>query len=111
MKERFFLKIKLAITLLLSVMMLSVYAQDITVRGKVTDLNKETIIGATIIVVGDATKGTVTDVDGNYVMTNVASDAKLQFSYVGMSTQVVSVNGKTTIDVILADDSEMLLLL
>ncbi len=108
MKGKFFLKIKFAVTLLLSVMMLSVYAQNITVRGKVTDTAKETIIGATIIVVGDATKGTVTDIDGNYVMANVPSNAKLQFSYVGMSTQVISVNGKTTIDVVLADDSEML---
>ena len=108
MKKNFFFKVKFATTLLLSVMMLSVYAQNITVRGKVTDRTKETVIGATIIVEGDATKGTVTDIDGNYTLANVPSNAKLQFSYVGMSTQVVSVNGRTTIDVILEDDSEML---
>ena len=108
MKKNFFFKVKFATTLLLSVMMLSVYAQNITVRGKVTDRTKETVIGATIIVEGDATKGTVTDIDGNYTLANVPSNAKLQFSYVGMSTQVVSVNGRTTIDVVLEDDSEML---
>ena len=108
MKEKLFFKIKFATTLLLSVMMLSVQAQSITVKGKVTDKSRETIIGATIIVEGDATKGTVTDLDGNYILSNVPSDAKLQFSYVGMSTQVISVKGKTNIDVILEDDSEML---
>ena len=108
MKKNFFFKVKFATTLLLSVMMLSVYAQNITVRGKVTDRTKETVIGATIIVEGDPTKGTVTDIDGNYTLANVPSNAKLQFSYVGMSTQVVSVNGRTTIDVVLQDDSEML---
>lgn len=108
MKEKLFIKIKFAATLLLSVMMLSVYAQNITVRGTVTDRSKESIIGATIIVEGDATKGTVTDIDGNFMLPNVPSEAKLQFSYVGMTTQVISVKGKTTINIILEDDSEML---
>jgi iron complex outermembrane receptor protein len=108
MKKNFFFKVKFATTLLLSVMMLSVYAQNITVQGTVTDRTKETVIGATIIVMGDPTKGTITDIDGNYTLPNVPSNAKLQFSYVGMTTQVVSVNGRTTIDVVLEDDSEML---
>lgn len=96
------------LTLLMGVMAFSLYAQDITVKGTVTDDTGMTVIGATIIVEGDASRGTVTDIDGNYELGNVASDANLVFSYVGYSTQVVSVNGRSTIDVVMSSDSELL---
>lgn len=95
-------------TLLLSVFALSVSAQTINVSGTVTDDTGLEVIGATVIVAGDASKGTVTDIDGRYTLNNVPSDASLQFSYVGLSTQVVPVNGRTTIDVVMATDSELL---
>lgn len=87
---------------------LTTFAQNLTVTGKVVDKNNETIIGATIIVVGVPGQGTTTDFDGNYTLPNVAPDASLQFSYVGMKTQVVPVNGRKTIDVVMTDDTEML---
>lgn len=95
-------------TLLLSVMTLSLFAQNLTVRGTVTDNRQEPVIGATIILEGDASRGTVTDIDGNYLLANVPADATLQFSYVGMVTQNVPVNGRTTINVVMNEDSEML---
>ncbi len=57
---------------------------------------------------GDASRGTVTDFDGKYTLTNVPSNGSLQISYVGMVTQTIPVNGRTTIDAVLASDSELL---
>lgn len=84
------------------------FAQNITVQGTVTDKTGETIIGATIIVESNTSIGTTTDLDGNYTLSNVPSDANLIFSYVGMKTQTVAVNGRATIDVVLESDSELL---
>lgn len=84
------------------------YGQNITVKGVVTDnVFKEPVIGATIVIQGTS-DGTVTDLDGNFTLTNVPSNGKLEFSYVGMKTQVVDVAGKTTINVVMAEDIELL---
>lgn len=96
------------LTLLLSVFTLSISAQTVTVSGTVTDDTGFEVIGATVIVAGDPSKGTVTDIDGKYTLSNVPSNASLQFSYVGLTTQTIPVNGRTTIDVVLKTDSELL---
>lgn len=93
---------------ILWIISLGMFAQNITVRGTVTDENKEPVIGATIIVSGDPTRGTVTDMDGKYVLSNVPPNASLEFRYVGMKTQVIPVNGRTIIDVILSPEVEVL---
>jgi len=108
MKKKNYLNFKGIFTLLLSVLALSVSAQNITVRGTVTDNRNEPVIGATIIMADDATRGTVTDIDGNYVLTDVPGNGTLEFRYVGMTTQKVPVNGRTTINIVLIEDSEML---
>lgn len=108
MKRKIIFSLKTVLTLILSLGILSVSAQNITVSGTVTDDTGFEVIGATIVVVGEATHGTVTDIDGNYILANVPSGASLQFSYVGMKTQVVPVNGRTKIDVVLASDTELL---
>lgn len=84
-------------------------AQNITVKGTVTDATfKEPVIGATIIVQGNATTGTVTDIDGNFSLSNVPSNGTLEISYVGMQTQTIPVNGQTTINVVLSENTELL---
>ena len=95
-------------TLLLSVFAFSISAQNVTVSGTVTDDTGLEVIGATVIVAGDASRGTVTDFDGKYTLNNVPSNGSLQISYVGMVTQTIPVNGRTTIDVVLTSDSELL---
>jgi hypothetical protein len=87
---------------------LGMFAQNITVRGTVTDESGVTVIGATIIVEGSAGVGTTTDYDGNYQLDNLPADASLVFSYVGMKTQVIPVNNRTVINVVLSTDSELL---
>lgn len=87
---------------------LGLFAQNITVQGTVTDNMGETVIGATIIVEGNASTGTITDFDGNYTLNNVPSNGNLVFSYVGMKTQTIPVNGRTSINVQMASDAELL---
>ncbi|MGV8962430.1 MAG: SusC/RagA family TonB-linked outer membrane protein [Candidatus Saccharimonadaceae bacterium] len=108
MKRKHLLKLRSLVTLVLSVIALSLSAQNLTVSGSVADAKGEPIIGATILVAGESGRGTVTDYDGNYILENVASNSTLQFSYVGMEMQDIKVNGRTKIDVVLSEDSELL---
>lgn len=108
MKKKLFINLKMMFTLLFSVSILSISAQNITISGKVTDLQKAEVIGATVIVANDVSHGTVTDINGNYTISNVNPNAELVFSYVGMKSITIPVNGKTTINVTMEEDSEML---
>ena len=81
----------------------SLFAQQVLVRGIVKDASGEPIIGASLLEIG-TTNGTVTDFDGNFEL-NVASNAKLQVSYLGYQTQEVVANGKAPMVVILNEDS------
>ena len=94
--------------LLLFAMMMPVYvsAQNITVKGSVKDATGEPLIGVNVLQVG-TTNGVISDFDGNFEL-NVPSNAKLSFSFIGYKTQTVSVNGKTSLSVILQEDSKTL---
>jgi len=76
------------------------------ISGKVTDQTGEALIGVSVLVQGTSS-GTATDFDGNYSV-EAASDAILEFSYVGFETQTVPVNGRSSIDVTLGEDTELL---
>ncbi len=74
-----------------------------TVRGTVTSQSDgEPVIGASVLVKG-TTNGTMTDIDGNFTLNNVPSNATITFSAVGYEKQAVAVNGRQTIDVVLKD--------
>jgi TonB-linked SusC/RagA family outer membrane protein len=76
----------------------AVFAQNITVKGKITDsANGEALIGVTVAVKGTTT-GTQTDVNGAYSL-SVPTNATIQVSYIGYTTQDVVVNGRNTIDI------------
>jgi len=76
------------------------FAQNITVKGKVTDAaTGESLIGVSVAVKGTTT-GTQTDVNGAYSLA-VPSQATLVFSYIGYIGQEIAVNGRNNIDVIL----------
>ncbi len=89
------------------ILSLGMFAQNITVTGTVIDGQGEPLIGVSIMVVGTG-NGTVTDFDGNYTLNNIAPNANLEVSYVGMKTQNIAVDGRTTIDIIMSDDTELL---
>ncbi len=91
---------------LLMMMCILVKAQDLTVQGKVTSkADGEPVIGATVVEVGNTTNGTITDFDGNFTIV-VKQGAELTVSYVGF--QSVNVKAQATMNVVLAEDTEML---
>ena len=92
--------LKSTLTLLGLFIGLAAFAQ-VTVTGVVTDKNNVPISGANVIEKG-TTNGAITDFDGNYNIT-VQSNGTLEISYLGFDTQRVAVNGKTSINVTLAE--------
>lgn len=86
---------------------LAIVQQTITVKGTVTDAEGEPLIGVNVLEVG-TTNGTVTDLDGNFTLNNVKPNAKLQVSYIGYTSQVIALNGKRSVKVVLAEDTETL---
>ena len=97
--------------ILLSVIMLcgtlSAYAQNITVKGVVTDgANGEPIPAATVIIKG-TTRGAATNLDGEYSV-SVPANGVLVFSTIGYKSVEVEVNGQTTINCELTADTEYL---
>lgn len=82
-----------------------VYAQDVKVSGTVND-NMGPIIGANVIEKG-TTNGVITDIDGKFTLT-VSKGAILQISYIGFTTQEITVGNQTTFNVQLAEDSQAL---
>ena len=93
--------------LLLSLMLgAGVSAQTITVKGVVKDDSGETLIGVSVAVSGTTT-GTITNYDGEYTV-SAPSQGKLVFSFLGYASATVNVNGQTTIDVTLKEDTKLL---
>ncbi|HAZ58458.1 TonB-dependent receptor [Bacteroides graminisolvens] len=86
----------------------TLWAQQRQVTGIVKDQTGEPIIGASVLEKG-STNGVITDLDGNFKLTvSNAVKAVLQISYVGYKTQEISVNGKTLLEVVLKEDTELL---
>ncbi len=81
-------------------------AQKITVSGTVTDPAGEPLIGASVLVKGTG-NGVATDFDGNYTI-QVDANGTLEVTYVGYESQDVAVNGQTTINIVLQENSVML---
>ena len=101
-------KIRLFLTGLLLMVTAAAYAQDITVSGTVTDASTgETIIGATVLLKGSSTTWVLTDEMGAYSLT-VPADGVLEVSFLGYTTVEVPVNGRSTVDVELEMEAEML---
>jgi len=82
------------------------YAQN-TIRGTVTDENGEPIIGASIALVEDATKGTIADQNGNFSL--VASPGNtLRVSSIGFKTIDIKVGNQDVINIVLENDIDLL---
>lgn len=104
--EKFKLPLRLLYLLLFVLSTVSLPAQQISISGTVSDSSGEPLIGASVTVPGTKI-GAATDIDGNFSLT---ADAKstLHFSYVGYKSQDVAVNGRTTINVVMEENSEVL---
>lgn len=80
--------------------------QDQSINGTVTDETGQPLPGVTVIEKGTS-NGVSTDFNGKYTINLSSTDAVLLFSYVGYSTQEISVGNQTTIDVQMKIDSEL----
>ena len=91
---------------LLFIGVVSGYAQQLAITGRVLDSKKEPLIGVTILLKGSA-NGTVTDIDGNFSIKALKGET-LVVSYIGYKTQEVQAVAGKVINVMLKDDTEML---
>jgi len=90
---------------ILTVLSLTVFAQSRTVKGKVSDANGVTIPGVTIQIVG-TTKGTTTDINGQYQLS--AETGVLRFSFIGFIPQEIKLDKQSTINVVLQEKVNLL---
>lgn len=97
--------IKKILFLILCVFTLTVHSQNVAIKGSVTDVNNEPLLGVNVKIKGTSTGG-ITDIDGNF---SIRGEKKcvLVISYIGMVTQEVIFNG-VSLKVILKDDSQAL---
>lgn len=106
--------IKLTFTSKILVLMLSLLlyvtvaiAQETVVSGAVRDELGEPMIGVTLQVEGTSI-GTVTDFDGNFTLRVPEPNVKIIFSFVGYNTQIISVDNRNRIDVIMTENVTMM---
>ena len=83
------------------------FAQNKTVSGIVVDKAGEAVIGASVLVKGTS-NGTITDFDGKFTLSNVPEKGIITITYIGYEGQDISIAGKNTLKVILAEDTETL---
>lgn len=83
-------------------------AQNVSIKGIVSDSQGEPIIGASVIEKGNKGNGVITDLDGNFSITVSGSGKKLVISYIGMKTEEVNAVSGKPLNVTLKDDSQTL---
>ena len=75
-----------------------------TVSGVVTDKNGDPLVGVTIVIKGTY-RGTTTNIDGKYSLAGIPADATLIFTFIGMDSQEVAIEGRSEIDVRMKETS------
>ncbi len=86
------------------VFVLSAWAQDRVVSGKVTSSEDGSSLPGVNVVLKGTTNGTVTDADGNYRLTIPTSGGSLVFSFIGLTTQEIIIGDRSTVDLSLGLD-------
>lgn len=88
------------LSLLVSIIQVSSFAQNV-VSGIIKDaISNEPLIGATVLV-QESGKGTITDIDGRFEIETISTDKTLLISYTGYTTQSVAINNQSKIDILL----------
>ena len=98
-------KFRIILTLFLAFTVQLSFAQQLTVTGTVSDDSGMPLIGATVAIAGTST-GTTSDFDGNYSIKANEGDV-LSISYVGYSSQDITVGTSTSVNVTLAADNSL----
>lgn len=84
-----------------------VQQQTVKITGQVLDANNEPVVGAGVTVKGNASLGTITDIDGNFTLA-VPAHSKLLISYIGFVQQEVAATPGKVIKISLKENSKML---
>jgi TonB-linked SusC/RagA family outer membrane protein len=92
-------------SILLAFVGMNLHAQGYEVTGRVTSAEDGSALPGVSVVLQGTTVGTVTDFDGNYSISVPDEGGSLMFSFVGMETQLVALDGRTVIDVVLVSSS------
>lgn len=83
-----------------------VFVQDeVNVKGRILDENGEPVIGATVLIKGQTTGGTQTDVEGIFEINLPTGNETLVVSYIGLETQEVAVANRSQIDITMSSSS------
>ena len=85
----------------------SAWAQGIAIKGTVVDSNGEPLIGASVVIKGNTSVGTVTDFDGNFALSVPSESSTIVVSYVGMNTKEQKVGKQRTFNVTLTDNTQL----
>ena len=78
-----------------------------TITGQVLDSKGEPLIGVSILVKG-TTDGAITDLNGNYKVTTKSNSPIIVYSYIGYKTQEIPLNGQTSLNITLMDDTQVI---
>lgn len=97
----------LILTGLLLLMGTSLFGQTIRVTGTVTDASDGSTLPGVSVAIRGTTQGTVTDINGRYEI-SVQPDAVLVFSFIGMQTRQIPIEGRVVINVALEADVAVL---
>lgn len=102
---------KLLCTCAMLLLSATVFGQT-PIKGYVADVKGEPVIGANVTVKevtsGGSMNGTITDIDGNFTLNVNDTNGTLVISFIGYKSKEVKMNGKTTFQVTLEEDSEVL---
>ncbi len=79
-------------------------ASKLKVSGKVTDSSGAPLPGVTVMI-KDTNLGVISDANGDYTLTNVPEQALIIFSFIGMKTEEVPVQGRNTVNVVLKEET------
>lgn len=102
------MKCKIILYLILMGSFFSLSAQNISIKGTVTSSEDGLSLPGVSVLVTGTNIGTTTDLDGKYQLKNVAPNASLIFSYVGYKNQTVKINNQSTLNVVMATESQEL---
>ena len=87
---------------------INLQAQDFPVSGKVLEENGSPLIGVNIALKNSLDIGTTSDLDGNYSLVAKSPNDTIVYSYIGFQSQIIPINSRQSIDIVLLEAGELL---
>ena len=85
----------------------TMWAQKVDIKGTVVDTNGEALIGASVVVKGNTSVGTITDFDGNFSLSVPSESTVIVVSYVGMDSRELKVGKQRNFNISLSDNTQL----